>query len=235
MRKTTQKRAIASIGTGFGLLLLCVAMLSSCSEKGVRKEEETAERHTRISFLAYTDSLISVETINQRLGTDFTPSSLGRPIGVSGTPYWIITVGPWYMNNRNILVQGTSFESGNPFYPNPIRKVEVEFEGPFTGVIKYDQEKDTYSWLLPKGVEYQSFDYQRTAKRHLFILERSTNGLRLVDVGSGKELEVTSPNGELLDWSLNEEAETMVFLMKPSENGELVTEEFNLNELLPND
>ena len=108
----------------------------------------------------------------------------------------------------------------------------MEFKGPFAGVIKYDSKTDQYDWLLESGIERSSFEYQRTATRHLLITERLENGLRLVDVASEKELLLNASSGNLIDWSLNEELEKVIFLIKPDTLSSLITQEFDLNMLL---
>lgn len=214
------------------MFLLLGMVISSCSDVSRKPDAKSGKTANKVSFLAYQDTLLKIQSLNQQLNTNYSPSQLGQPIGVMETPYWLITVGPWRMNNRNILVQGTAFQIGNPFYPNPIRKVEVEFEGPFSGVIRYDERTDTYGWLIRPGVELPTFDYQRTLSKHLLITERMENGLRLVDVGTGKELVLSSENGKVIDWSMNETKESVVFLTDQDSVANLSIEEFDLNELL---
>lgn len=214
------------------LVIWCLWLFTACSKNDAPTKPNNSAFKERVSFKSYKDTLVKIASINQQLGSDFDSDALGQPIGVMGTPFWLITVGSWYMNDRNILVQGSAFRIGNAFYPNPIRKVEVEFKGPFAGVIKYDSKTDQYDWLLESGIERSSFEYQRTATRHLLITERLENGLRLVDVASEKELLLNASSGNLIDWSLNEELEKVIFLIKPDTLSSLITQEFDLNMLL---
>ena len=111
-------------------------LLFSCnSEKNRHAEEEGSIMST---FSLYKDTLVNLHDLNTALGTEFNSKSLGKPIGISGTSQWLITVGGWKLNDRNILLQGNSFREGNQFFPNPMRNTEVEFNGPFGGLIKYD-------------------------------------------------------------------------------------------------
>ena len=214
-------------------LLAGVIFISSCTGESEQVQQKQKESDKGMSFFAYHDTLMKVESLNQQLETNFTPSQLGQPIGVMETPFWLITVGPWHMNNRNILVQGSVFQLGNPFYPNPIRKVEVEFEGPFEGVVKYDGKTDLYSWLVQPAETQPAFEYQRTVRRHLLIVGRTENGIRLVDIASAREVVVEGSQGNLIDWSMNEEAETIIFMLKSDTQTAFITEEFLLDELFP--
>ena len=233
MAERVSSKMIRSLGFGRFITFLLVGMvISSCSDVSRKPDADSGKTTDKMSFLAYRDTLIKTQSLNQQLNTNYSPSELGQPIGVMETPYWLITVGPWRMNNRNILVQGTAFRIGNPFYPNPIRKVEVEFEGPFSGVIRYDEQTDTYGWLIKPDVGFSTFDYQRTLSKHLLITERMENGLRLVDVGTGKELVLSNEKGKVIDWSMNETKESVVFLTERDSVGNLSIEEFDLNELL---
>jgi hypothetical protein len=156
---------------------------------------------------------------------------LGKPIGVSGTPYWLITIGGWKMNNRNILLQGTTFRLSSKYYPNPVRKTEVEFEGPFTGLIKYNEQEELYSWLLRSGNLISDFKYQDTKDYDLIITDESEDHLDFLDIASQQSFTINEDLESILDWSLDKASNSVVILFA-DEHGEASIRQMQIDSLL---
>lgn len=212
--------------------VLANLLLVGCGNSSPIQSRVDGKRSSeKVLFTAYSDSLISVAAINKSLGTDYSILDLGRPIGVSGTTFWLITVGGWHLNNRNILLQGTAFKESSTFYPNPSRKTEVEFEGPFSGLIRFDENSEQYSWLIEPGGMVNEFNYQGTLDYDLIILSESENGLQFLDVGTGKSFWVKDESKKMLDWSLDKNTNTVVVL-STTQSSEVETNIFPIDSML---
>ena len=214
------------------LVLVLFVLLFGCGKTETTNYQNPQSTIDKRSYFSdYRDSLISVEAINSALDTKFKLLDLGRPIGVSGTPYWLITVGGWQLNNRNILLQGTAFRLSSDFYPNPVRKTEVEFEGPFTGLIRYDEVKNVYNWLFPSGNLVTGFKYQGTQDFDLIVLSETEASLDFLDVGSQQSFSVSDNSGKILDWSLDKISNSVVVLFG-DDSGRTSTVKFQIISLL---
>lgn len=217
---------------GWFLLVSFLLVHVSCQDTPMGSQVTTATpRSARTLFTSYTDSLISIKAINAALGTDYSVIDLGRPIGVSGTSFWLVTVGGWHLNNRNILLQGTAFKESSSFYPNPARKTEVEFEGPFTGLIRYDESSGQYSWLIQPGNLISEFKYQGTEDHDLIVLNETDNRLEFLDIGTQLGFSIKDESAKILDWSLDKSTNAVVVLMKGS-NSEVETNIFPIDSML---
>ena len=199
----------------FHVLLIGSLFYVGCKSavKGERKET-TSERHF---FAEYKDTAITIANINTALKTVFTAQELGKPIGVSGTDSWLITVGGWYLNDRNILVQGTAFKKGNRFFPKPLRNTEVEFKGPFAGIIGFNKSTRTYHWVLPPNEIDDGLKYQRTENYHLLGLTESEKRLVFSEIVSGKQLEI-DPENPIIEWSVAEPSDEIVLMERVGES-----------------
>lgn len=213
------------------VLCACLALLAtSCSNPNITEPEKKKTRHF---FNEYKDTLIKVDALNRSLETNFKFNSLGKPIGVSGTPYWLVTVGGWHINDRNILLQGEAFRQGNPFYPNPVRNTEVEFKGPFTGLILFNQETGAYRWVIPNTNSREGLKYQRTKDFHLLVLEESDTTLRFYEITSNTAFEV-SPSEQIAEWSVNDQTNEIVLFVGTEDKMDVVkysiAEQVNFDE-----
>lgn len=217
------------------IMILLIMVLIACGGevKNVQLNDHKGTKEVSY-FDAYKDTLVRLSDLNAELGTEYNIISLGKPVGVLGTPYWLITVGGWTLNNRNIQIQGSKFEEGNRFYPNPIRKTEVEFVGSITGIIRFDQVTKEYIWLL-KDVDLNFFTYQRTDNYHLLVLNEDRSGLDFIEVTTGKRIDLQPNEGELEDWSLNEMTDELIFLTQVGNKDEMNVDSFRLSELTSTD
>lgn len=190
-------------------------MLVSC---GTGIKQDSAASDAKSFYLSdYNDTLVNLQRLNAELATDFNSKSLGKPIGVSGTANWLVTVGAWKLNDRNILLQGNAFKEGNNFFPNPKRNTEVEFSGPFSGLIKYNSENGKYVWVYRPERDFESLKYQRTANFHLVVVSENSTSLEFIEVGSNAPISVTA-EGEIIEWSVNDMSDEVVMLIRKGEN-----------------
>lgn len=185
---------------------------SSC-QTSVKPTEQRSKKE-RHFFNEYKDTLVKVGALNSALNTNFKMPELGKPIGVSGTPNWLITVGGWYINDRNIVVQGSAFKPESSY---PVRNTEVEFKGSFNGIALYNQETDEYSWLIEPKNHTTGLKYQRTKNYHLLVLSEDDNALVFREITTGKSINI-NPELPILEWSASNREDEIIVLLSSDSN-----------------
>lgn len=212
------------------IVLLITIWMLGCSTEDPRTSvvDNVVER---TFFTEYRDTLVKLDELNKQLQTDFKTTSLGKPIGISGTDYWLITVGGWKLNDRNILLQGTALEEGNSLYPSPLRNTEVEFTGPFAGLIRFRSESNAYDWIIEPGIEMGGMKYQRTMKYHLIVLSESNTKLEFLEITSNKRFDVI-PERKIVEWAVNDASDQLILML--DEGWKMKCEQLSIEKLVVN-
>lgn len=190
------------------LWLFPIVIWSSC-QTSVKPSEQRSkiERHF---FDEYKDTLVKVTALNSALNTNFKQLELGKPIGVSGTPHWLVTVGGWYINDKNIVLQGSAFKPESAY---PIRNTEVEFRGSFTGIALFNEETNEYSWLIEPENHTTGLKYQRTKNYHLLVLNEDNEALEFREITTAKSIKIT-PEFPIIEWSVNSSDDEIIALLQ---------------------